>query len=329
MKQIPYNVNQLNDFDTEWLLHKKCSEWWYATSILKDKHDRLYTCQFTFLRMRLLPVLKPFILMSAITDFQTKKHYYTQKFTLSKKNIQIDQNKVVCAGAQVIKNKDNMIIENVSDTFSYHLTADYGKEAYWHCDKGKLFMGIEDEKETTFYYSYTNMPTAGTIEIEGKKIDVKGSTWFDKQGGTFNFMNIHTHWEWFSMRFYDDEEIMLFHFPQQNYGDGTYIKKDRTSCRLNNYVMKPIRFTEKNGYKFSCGWELEMPNIKDVHYTIMPIIDGQLNLAYFEQLCTICDKDNNEVGLCFVELLPGVYNKKIDGKLLLKKVDKHENANEI
>ena len=171
--------------------------------------------------------------MSAVTDFQTKKHYYTQKFTLSTRHIEIDKEKVVCADASVFKNKRGMVIESVGDKFSYQLNLDYGKGAYWHCDNGKLYMGIKDEKQTTLYYSYTNMPTTGIINLNGKEIKVKGFTWFDKQGGTFNFMNIHTHWEWFSMRFYDNEEIMLFNFPQQNYGDGTYIREDCTSSRLN------------------------------------------------------------------------------------------------
>lgn len=212
MKQIKYNVNKLENFDTEWLLHKKCSEWWYSTSILRDKQNNLYSCQYTFLRMRLLPFLKPYILMSAVADFQAKKHYYTQEFTLSKKSIEIDKDKVVCNNANIFKNKNNMIIESIGDKFSYKLNLKYGKGPYWHCNKGKLYMGIEDEKQTTFYYSYTNMPTTGIINLNGKEIEVKGSTWFDKQGGTFDFMNIHTHWEWFSLRFYDNEEIMLFTF---------------------------------------------------------------------------------------------------------------------
>ena len=320
MKQIVYDVDHLQDFDTEWLLHKKCSEWWYATSILKDEHNNLYSCQFTFLRMRLLPFFKPYILMSAVTDFQTKKHYYTQEFTLSSKNVEISKNKVSCAKAAMLKNDDGMIMKSIGEKFSYELNLAYGKGAYWHCDNGKLYMGIKDEKQTTFYYSYTNMPTTGTIILNDQSIKVTGTTWFDKQGGTFNFMNTKTHWEWFSMRFYDNEEIMLFNFPHQQYGDGTYIKKDLTRNRLNHYSMKPIKFIEKDGYKFSCGWQLQIPAIKDEYYKIIPIIDGQMNLAYFEQLCYIYDKDHNEVGMCFVELLPGVYNQKIDGKLLLKKM---------
>ena len=320
MKQIKYDVNKLKDFDTEWLLHNKISEWWYSTSILKDENNNLYSCQYTFLRMRLFPFLKPYILMSAITDFKENQHYYTQKFTLSSKKIEIDKTKVICEGASVLKNKNGMTIKCVGDNFSYDLNLDYGKGAFWHCDNGKLYMGKEDEKQTTLYYSYTNMPTTGTIILKGNEIKVTGSTWFDKQGGNFNFMDIHTHWEWFSMRFYDKEEIMLFNFPQQNYSDGTYIRNNQTSKRLNTYSMKPINFIEKDGYKFSCGWELYMPKVKDENYKIIPIMDGQMNLAYLEQLCYIYDRNDKEVGMCFVELLPGVYNKKIDGKLLLKKV---------
>lgn len=320
MKKIKYDVNNLQDFDTEWLLHKKCSEWWYSTSILRDENNNLYSCQYTLLKMRLLPFVQPYVLMTAITDFQTKKHYFNQNFSLSSKNIIVEKDRVIFHDTSVIKGEKAMDMKYKDANFSFNLKLSYGKGAFYHCDHGKLFMGREEEKQTTLYYSYTNMPTTGVITIEGKSIKVKGSTWFDKQGGTFKFMDCHTHWEWFSMRFYDNEEIMLFNFPQQHYCDGTYITIKGDSERLNNYTMKPLGFTEKNSYKFSCGWELHMPNIKGEDYKIVPIIDGQLNLAYFEQLCYIYDKNGKEVGMSFVELLPGVYNKKIDGKLLLKKI---------
>ena len=73
-------------------------------------------------------------------------------------------------------------------------------------------------------------------------------------------------------------------------------------------------------HKKCSEWWYATSILKDENYKIIPIIDGQMNLAYFEQLCYIYNKDNKEVGMCFVELLPGVYNQKIDGKLLLKKI---------
>ena len=60
--------------------------------------------------------------------------------------------------------------------------------------------------------------------------------------------------------------------------------------------------------KFSFGWAVEIPGVKDEQYTIIPKIDGQLNLFYMELLADVKDRDGRKVGFCVVELLPGVYN---------------------
>jgi len=52
-----------------------------------------------------------------------------------------------------------------------------------------------------------------------------------------------------------------------------------------------------------------MKGVKDQEYTIVPKIDGQFNLFYFEMLADIKDKAGNVVGHCYVELMPGVYNE--------------------
>ncbi len=53
-------------------------------------------------------------------------------------------------------------------------------------------------------------------------------------------------------------------------------------------------------------------------YALEPFTTGQLNLAYFELPASIRDPNGEEVGLCFVELLPGVRNTKINPLLLFK-----------
>jgi predicted secreted hydrolase len=79
--------------------------------------------------------------------------------------------------------------------------------------------------------------------------EVTGKAWFDKQGGTYTLTNRRTNWEWFSLRFFDDEEIMLFTFPHENYYDGTYIEKSGKYNRLNNYEITPLGFTKAAGKK--------------------------------------------------------------------------------
>ncbi len=119
--------------------------------------------------------------------------------------------------------------------------------------------------------------------------------------------NSKTHWEWFSLRFFDDEEMMLFTFPQDGYYDGTYITKSGQRERLQDYTIKSTSETKAMGLRWSSSWDLYV-NKKEERYKIIPIQEGHMNFAYFEELCYIKNARDEVVGYCFVELLPGVLN---------------------
>jgi predicted secreted hydrolase len=320
-RETEYTPKNLGSFDQEWLCHKKSQEWWYATGYFYDEDNKLYSYQYTMVRAHFFGV-KAYIIMVALTDFQTNKHYYTQKTTFSEKDITITEKSLGFAkNAKIVRGENAMTMALKNDDFSLDLILDYGKGPIWHCNNGWLYMGLQEMKETTLYFSWTNMPTMGTLVLNGKQHQIKGKSWFDKQGGTYSFLNPKCQWEWFSLRFFDDEEVMLQSFPQHNNGDGTYISKDAQVRRLNQYTVTPKKFTTANGYKFSCEWEVNLPAVKEEKYLIKPLSDGQLNLAYFELLAGVYNSSGKQVGMCFVELLPGVYNEKINPFQLFKKVN--------
>lgn len=325
MKKIKYDITNLQDFDTEWLIHKGCKEWWYATGILYDEENNMYSFQYTLLHLN-FKIITLKVAMIALTDYKNNRHYYLQVPTLCNRKIIVNEKeasfKNVC---ECKKDNDGIIINLKHKDFKLDVKASYDKGAFWHCDNGKLKMGIDGKKETTLYYSYTNMPTIATLLLDGKEIKLKGKTWFDKQGGTYSIENTKTHWEWFSLRFFDDEEMMLFTFPQDNYLDGTYIRKDGTSKRFNNYKMNAYNVIEFDGLNWSSGWDLNIYDNsinKDNHYKIEPIQEGHINFAYFEELCYIKNDKDEIVGYAFAELLPGIRNSKM-GKMsnLLKRVE--------
>jgi len=101
-----------------------------------------------------------------------------------------------------------------------------------------------------------------------------------------------------------------------------YIDKAGHRQLVRNYEYTPQELVEVDGFVFSKGWDLVLPGIKEERYQIRPIMDGQMNLAYFELLAEIINPRNERVGFCFVELLPGVRNpgKKISFKNLFKRV---------
>jgi predicted secreted hydrolase len=312
LKNIQYTTSAgipPREMEDEFLCHRNGSEWWYCTGFIHDDGGKTYSFQFTLARVRIYG-LQFHILMTALTDFQTKKHHYGQQPIFFGRNVTITTEEVGLDGKAVMEFSDGDLELNMQDKdYSLQLDLRAVKSPVWHCDEGVLQMGVKDPKERTYYWSYTNLAASGTLTLGDQGHKVSGKAWFDKQGGTFTLTNRWTNWEWFSMRFFDDEEIMLFSFPQDDYRDGTYIEKSGDSSRVMDYHISPLDFVEAGGKKFSSGWEVEIKDVKDESYTIIPKMDGQLNLFYFELLADIKDRNGEDVGYCIVELLPGVYNE--------------------
>lgn len=328
--KIRYREEDHGDFDAEWPPHETVSGWWYITGYLSDpdRPEHLYSYQYTLLRARIYGVTVT-VLQLAFTDFETGKHLFKQQFKLREKGIFDEESALQFPPlAQLQPGSDDINLNVETDEFSLHLNLDHGKGAFWHGDDGVLVMGVPDDPiQRTLYYSYPNMPTAGEIILsdpsgEARTLNVTGKSWFDRQWGPFRLTDPASHWEWFSLRFFDDEEVMLFAFPQHPYQDGTYIDKVGNRQRVRNYSYTAREVVEVDGFEFSSGWDLVLPGIKDEHYEIRPIMDGQMNLAYSELLAEIIDPQGDRVGLCFVELLPGVRNpgKRISGRKLFTKV---------
>lgn len=295
----------------ELLCHRHGSEWWYCTGFLNGEAGELFSFQFTLARVRIYGV-QFHILMTAVTDFATGKHYYAQYPIFFGKNVTLRAEKVALGNIAGMRFEGKDLALSMSDKdYSLELKMEPAKPPVWQADNGVLKMGVDDPKERTYYWSYTNLAASGKLTLGGMEYKLTGKAWFDKQGGRYTLTSRWTNWEWFSLRFFDGEEVMLFSFPQDNYQDGTYIEKTGSYRRLNEYTITPLGFTEASGKKFSCGWQVELPGLKDELYRIVPKTDGQLNLFYYELLADIQDKNGKVVGYCVVELLPGVYNEKM------------------
>ncbi len=331
MKKIEYTKGigtPHKTFEDEFLVHKKTSEWWYTTGYIEDEDKNKFAFQFTITKVKMFGI--PFhMLLTSVTDLQTEKHYYGQQVAFFGKGLITNSKETTFGNKAGVKYSTNdkcsfgkMDVFINADDYKLKLNLDALKTPVWNCDDGKLLMGVTDDpKQVTYYFSITNMLAEGTLELNGETRKVTGKAWFDKQGGPYDIASPKTHWEWFSFRFFDDEEIMLFDFPQGNYGDGTYVKKSGEFQRLNNYEIIPEKvITEPHTqYKFSYGWTVKMPGIKDEVYTLKPKIEGQFNVSFYELIVDVIDKNNNIVGYCIVELLPGVRNKKIKTSLTFKK----------
>lgn len=303
-------------FEDEFLTHAKCSEWWYCTGYLRSEAaKRLFGYQFTLAQVHLLG-LRFHLLICSVTDFANEKHYNTQTpiffgkgITANNSLIAVDSHIRVELSPNEHSSMGSMRLHMEGGDFALDTEMEAFKPPVWHCDDGKLDMGVQgNAKERIYYYSFTNLPTTGKLVLNGKTYaDLQGKTWFDRQGGTYTLTKNEASWEWFSLRFFDNSETMLFVFPQTGYQDGTRIETDGSYRRLNDYHVEAQKIIEYNNMKFSCGWTLTM---EGKTYMLTPMTDGMFNVFFFELLASIRDESGREVGYCFVELLPGARNKK-------------------
>lgn len=305
-------------FEDEFLSHHRCSEWWYCTGYLEDERGRLYAFQYTLARVKIYGI-RFHMMLQSITDFESGRHYYGQNTAFLARGVTTTRDRTAFGGEASIEYSPNEIdsmgameLSMTGRDYELALALNAAKQPVWHCDEGKLQMGlIEEAKQVTYYFSFTNMRVEGSLLLEGRRREVTGKAWFDKQGGTYQLSNPKTNWEWFSLRFFDNEEIMLFSFPQTGYRDGTFIGERGDYRRLGSYTVQPRGFVQSAGYKFSNGWKVTIPGVKEEVYQIRPIIDGQFNIFFFESLAEIVNPAGRVVGYSFVELLPGAYNARL------------------
>ena len=318
---IPYKEKTHGTFDDEWLRHRGVNDWWYVTGYLRDagRPENLYSYQFTLINPRHFRKAV-YVLHLAFTDIQTGKHFFQRNVRLTGKKTTVDQETIaVLPLCRLKKNSGDMILTARTGELALDLVLNLGKGAFWHGDRGVMVMGLPDDPvQRTVYYSYTNMPTSGHIRFtdntgQPKELTVTGKSWFDRQWGPFHLFNTASYWEWFSIRFFDDDEVMLFAFPQHPYHDGTFIEKDGKNRRLFNYQYSYHRLKQNGKTVFSHGWDINLPGIKDENYRILPMNEEQYNGGYYEIMARVIKTDGTEVGYCFVELLPGV---RQDGKKL-------------
>ncbi|NLT16668.1 MAG: carotenoid 1,2-hydratase, partial [Clostridiales bacterium] len=266
-------------FEDEFLTHRKCSEWWYATGYLEDEAKNLYSFQFTLAQIRIAGI-KFHMLLTALTDIGAGKHYYAQHQDVSGRRVTSDLSETAFGGIAGIRYSRNeksafgdMELSMKAKEYELNLAMRAQKPPVWHCEDGRLQMGIlDDPRQVTYYYSMTNLSVEGMFILDGKTRAVKGKAWFDRQGGTCRLTNPLTNWEWFSLRFFDGEEVMLFSFPRTGYADGTYVRADGTYRRLNDYGIEPLGFfTEPGtGYRFSNGWRVRLAGVREEEYLVRP-----------------------------------------------------------
>jgi predicted secreted hydrolase len=138
--------------------------------------------------------------------------------------------------------------------------------------------------QASYYYSYTNMETSGTIALSGgAPLVVTGSTWFDHEFGSNQLTADQVGWDWFALRLSDGREVMLYVLRRKDgsvepASSGTVVEKDGKGRHLpisevSIEVLGRWR-SPKSGGTYPAKWRIVVKT-GDLDITVMPLIANQ------------------------------------------------------
>jgi predicted secreted hydrolase len=172
------------------------------------------------------------------------------------------------------------------------------------------------EGHASLYVSLTRLATSGTLEVGGRRQDVRGESWMDREIGSSQLAPDQVGWDWWSLRLADGRDLMLYVLRRKDgsasWRNGTLVERDgRVS------VLAPdawsVRATGKwrsaaSGATYPSGWEVALPG-DGILLRVVPEVAGAENrssalagLSYWEGPVRLADDAGRPAGEGYVEL---------------------------
>ena len=311
---VPFDGINHQDVIHEWSPHNAVVEWWYLTGYLAGEQKEVYFYQFTVFHGYggLFDLTEAYALHLSLTDCNTGRHIFHEEISHVSDSVFGDSKCIVFNDSSICLDEQKIMIQARSEKLNFDLESRLTKDPVWHGRNGIISMGHpEKEKENSHYFSFTNLAAKGKIDFKDKQgrwtsIKGRGKSWFDKQWGAFSELG----WEWFSFRFFDDEEIMLFSFPRTGHKEGTYVDKNGKAVVFDDYEYQVKKWTAFYGRNIGLGWVVSLP-FKSKKYYVEPMVEDQFNLSilnsYWEGICKVFDGDGELVGYCVIETTGRAY----------------------
>ena len=271
------------------------TEWWYFTGNLTAEDGREFGFQLTFFRQgtrRGEDAVTRFAVDDiklahfAVTDIGEGKFRYAQKvsrgafgeagFSDGERIAWIDDWSLQLTGPGKFR------LEAKDAEFALALNLTSAKKPVFHGDNG-VSQKSAGEGRASHYYSLARLAAEGTLTLGGREISVKGWSWFDQEWATNQLTENQTGWDWLSLQFEDNTELMLFQIRLKDGGrdpfsHGTWIDAEGNATPVKNedFELVPGRVWTSNetGGDYLVEWKLRIPKL-GLELEVSAAIDAQ------------------------------------------------------
>ena len=266
-------------FPQDELAHNHAIEWWYWNGHLTDENGKKYAYMHCLFKADTKKVKLPFL----------SKHPFKTLFFAHSTFIDISAKKATPkVDYTVLASKDSftksLLYVNyinplfVIDGYVNNVIEQKSKNAY-HIKNEEIDLNLVSVKKPlledgtgyvdlqtkgSYYYSLPRLKTEGTININGKHLKVKGTSWMDHQWADTGYSK-KDKWTWFSIQLTNKIDIVCFEFD-----DGKNKMYLATISYSNNKQSSTheVILTQKGNIwespvtkaKYPLSWKIEIPS---------------------------------------------------------------------
>lgn len=311
------------------------TEWWYYTGNLQAEDGRRFGYQLTFFRRGITPGDASTALSMRNSDWATNQIYFAHFAITDAKNNSHGDAEIFSRGAAGLAGASaspfRVWIENWSvkglnqDASDVKLVANSGKFALElelnamkppvvHGENG-VSQGAAEIGAAAYYVSFTRMQTNGSLLVNGERMSVTGTSWFDHEWATGGLGANARGWDWFSIQLDDNRELMFFQIRNKDgsielFSSGTLVETDGATkfLKRDDVNVTPLEFwtSDFSKGKYPSKWKVQS-DLGNFDLTLTPLIADQemhVSFTYWEGAVNVQGTSNGKIvlGQGYVEM---------------------------
>ena len=297
------------------------SEWWYLTYALRTRTGREFGVQFTLFRRALFAGGlaedpwrngQAYLAHFAVTDVRRGVHREAER--LARGHPQL-------AGAQVTGEGVSIALED------WRLTMD---GEHWFLDvaeegmaaslrmqptkpvvlQGEEGLSRKGPGQASYYYSLPRLLSEGIVAVDGRRHEVSGFGWMDREWGSSMLSPDQFGWAWFALMLDDGEDLMAFRLLRQDGARDPHDQGARIGPAGEVRKLAPRQFSlapthhwrDERGVLWPTGWTLRLD---DRLLRIQASLEDQRMdtfHTYWEGLVRVQDDAGQDLGRGYMEL---------------------------
>ncbi len=285
-------------------------EWWYYTGNLDAADGRRFGYQLTFFRIGVSPapanrsrwaVRDLYMTHLALTDVNGRKYRFVERMNRSGPGwagAATDVYKVWNEDWEAARDPAGVhTVRASSREFGIDLRLEESRRAVLHGERGYSRKGAA-AGNASHYYSFTRMPTRGTVTVAGRTTEVTGQSWMDHEFGTSFLEPEQAGWDWFSIQLDDGRDLMIFQLRRTDgsidpRSAGTLVEPDGSTTPVTldtGFRLEPGRTwtSGTSGARYPIAWTVRLPRSDIMLSVVAAVVDQELHakgssgVAYWE-----------------------------------------------